>query len=121
MNNLNEVTTVTRANTYTVAGSVSTNPTSVTVKDNANSAAAAEVYGDNAFARENITLLAGNNTFTAIAQDGLGRKDTLLYRVLTTKGILHWCRVREGELYITDHHPPNANPDYGKCREYYRP
>ena len=75
-NNLNELTTITRANSYTVAGSVSTNPTSVTVKDNANSAVAATVYGDNTFARDSVTLLDGNNTFTAIAQDNLNRKDT---------------------------------------------
>jgi hypothetical protein len=44
---LNQLTTVTRANSYTVAGKVSLTPTSVTVKDNANSAAAATVHGDN--------------------------------------------------------------------------
>ena len=42
----------------------------------ANAPAAATVYGDNTFARSGVTLLDGNNTFTAIAQDSLGRNDT---------------------------------------------
>ena len=74
--NLNQLTNVTRANSYTVAGSVSTTPTSVTVKDNANSAVAATVYGDNTFARDGVTLLNGNNTFTAVAENAAGLKDT---------------------------------------------
>ena len=48
----------------------------MTVKDNANSAVAATVYRDNTFARDSVPLLDGNNTFTAIAQDNLNRKDT---------------------------------------------
>jgi hypothetical protein len=76
VNNLNELTSVSRDGTLTVAGAVSTTPTSVTVKDNANSPVAATVYGDRTFARENVTLLDGNNTFTAVAQDSLGRADT---------------------------------------------
>ena len=28
---------------------------------------------------------------------------------------------KEGEGTITDHHPADPNPDYGNCREYYRP
>ena len=46
------------------------------MKDNANAAQTATVYGDNTFARENVTLLNGNNTFTAVAQDSYGRNDT---------------------------------------------
>lgn len=76
VNHLNGLTNVARANTYTVAGNVSATPTSVTVKDNANSAVAATVYGDNSFARESVPLLNGNNTFTAIAENAAGMKDT---------------------------------------------
>jgi RHS repeat-associated protein len=76
VNPLNELTNVMRANTYTVAGNVSTTPTSVTVKDNANPAVAAAVYGDNSFAREDVPLLNGNNTFIAIAENAAGLKDT---------------------------------------------
>ena len=60
----------------TVAGAISTTPTSVTVKDNANPAQSADVFGDNSFARTNVTLLNGNNTFTAVAEDSYGRTDT---------------------------------------------
>ncbi len=93
-NNLNELTTITRANTYTVAGSVSTNPTSVTVKDNANSAVAATVYGDNTFARDSVTLLDGTNTFTAIAQDSLSRKDTNVVAAYLPATVTHYYDVR---------------------------
>ncbi len=57
VNNLNELTTLSRSGNLTVAGAVSTTPTTVTVKDNANSAVAGTVYGDNAFARTNVTLI----------------------------------------------------------------
>jgi RHS repeat-associated protein len=76
VNSLNQLTTGARSGTLTVAGGVSTEPTSVTVKDNSNSPAAATVYEDNTFARQNVTLLDGNNTFTAVAEDASGRKDT---------------------------------------------
>jgi hypothetical protein len=61
-----QLTTGARSGSMTVAGAVSTEPTSVTVKDNSNSPAAATVYEDNTFARQNVTLLDGNNTFTAV-------------------------------------------------------
>jgi RHS repeat-associated protein len=76
VNTLNELTTLSRSGTLTVAGAVCTTPRSVTVKDNGNSPVSATVYGDNAFARDNVTLLNGTNVFTAIAQDSYGRNDT---------------------------------------------
>jgi len=76
VNSLNELTTLSRDGTMTVAGAVSITPTNVSVKDNANSAQTATVYGDNSFARQNVTLLNGDNTFTAVAQDSYGRSDT---------------------------------------------
>jgi len=76
VNNLNELTNVTRSGTLTVAGGTSATATSVTVADNGNSAMGATLYADNMFARTNVTLLNGNNTFTAVAQDSYGRKDT---------------------------------------------
>ncbi len=51
-------------------------PTSLTVADNANPAQAATRYADGTFARAGISLLDGNNTFTAVAQDGQGRAAT---------------------------------------------
>src|SRR5207247_10748457 len=76
VNNLNELTNVTRSGTLTVAGGTSATATSVTVADNGNSAVGATLYADNMFARTNVTLLNGNNTFTAVAQDSYGRQDT---------------------------------------------
>ncbi len=74
--NLNEVTNVTRSGTLTVAGGTSATATSVTVADNGNSAGGATLYADKMFARTNVSLLNGNNTFTSIAQDSYGRQDT---------------------------------------------
>jgi hypothetical protein len=52
-----------------MAGAVEGVATNVPVKDNSNEAQAATAYGDNTFARENVTLLNGNNTLTAVAED----------------------------------------------------
>jgi hypothetical protein len=75
----NQLSTVGRSGTLTVAGtagSPGTNVTSVTVADNGNSPVSASVYGDKTFARGGVTVLSGNNTFTAVAQDAYGRSDT---------------------------------------------
>jgi RHS repeat-associated protein len=82
VNNLNELTRVTQTGTLTVAGTatepsgnapVYANPgvTSVTVNTSN-----AVVYADGTFAATNFTLVVGTNTFTAIAQDNIGRTDT---------------------------------------------
>ena len=70
-NNLNELTTITRTGTLTVAGTTSSAATNVTVNGSA-----ASRYGDNTFALAGFTVTNGNNTFTAIAQDSYNRKDT---------------------------------------------
>jgi RHS repeat-associated protein len=69
--NLNELTTVTRSGTLTVAGTTASAATSVTVNGNA-----ATVYGDSTFAKDGLSLTDGTNTFTAVGQDSLGRADT---------------------------------------------
>lgn len=71
VNNLNELTTGTRGGNLTVAGTTSAGATNVTVNTSN-----AILYADNTFARTNVTLSDGNNTFTAIAKDNLGRQDT---------------------------------------------
>jgi RHS repeat-associated protein len=79
VDSLNQLSTVGRSGTLTVAGtagSPGTNVTSVTVADNGNSPVAASVYADKTFARSGVSLLNGNNTFTAVAQDAYGRSDT---------------------------------------------
>ncbi|MBI3412123.1 MAG: hypothetical protein HY040_27645, partial [Planctomycetes bacterium] len=68
---LNELTNVTRSGTLTVAGTTSSNATSVTV----NSTNATR-YGDYTFAKDGFTITNGNNSFTAVASDGLGRTDS---------------------------------------------
>jgi hypothetical protein len=70
---VNELTNVTRSGTLTIAGTTTSTATSVTVKDNTNSAQAATLYGDATFARTGISLLNGNNTFVATASDASGR------------------------------------------------
>ena len=71
MNNLNELTTASRSGTVTASGTTSSGATSVTVNSTG-----ASLYGDTTFAAQGLSLVDGNNTFTAIGQDSLGRKDT---------------------------------------------
>ena len=71
VNNLNALTTATRSGTLTVAGTTTSAATTVTVNGSG-----AYLYADNTFAKEGFTVTNGNNTFTAIAQDSYGRKDT---------------------------------------------
>jgi YD repeat-containing protein len=72
----NQLTSITRSGTYTVAGTTWGSATNVTVAANGGAATAAIRYADATFARTNITLLNGTNTFTAVAQDEKGRADT---------------------------------------------
>jgi RHS repeat-associated protein len=71
VNSLNELTTATNAGTLTVAGTTTSQATNVTVNG-----LAASLYGDYTFASTNQSLANGNNTFTAIAKDTYGRRDT---------------------------------------------
>jgi RHS repeat-associated protein len=67
VNNLNELTTLTRSGTLTVAGITTSAATNVTV----NTSNAVQ-YADFTFAATNFALVDGTNTFTAIAKDILG-------------------------------------------------
>ena len=68
---MNQLTSVVRTNTSaTVAGTTTSPATNVTVN-----MLLAVRYADRTFATTNVTLLNGNNTFTAIAKDNLGRVD----------------------------------------------
>jgi RHS repeat-associated protein len=71
VNNLNELATASRSGTVTASGTTSSGATSVTVNGTT-----ASLYGDKTFAAQGLSLVDGNNTFTAIGQDSLGRKDT---------------------------------------------
>jgi RHS repeat-associated protein len=67
----NELITVVRNNTFTVAGDTLAPATSVTVNGQA-----AQTYGDLTFAGTNNSLINGNNTFTTIAQNAGGTRVT---------------------------------------------
>jgi RHS repeat-associated protein len=71
VNNLNELSTVTRSGTLTVAGTTTSPATNVTVNGSA-----ANLYADATFALGGFSLVDGTNTFTAIAKDSYGRVDT---------------------------------------------
>lgn len=71
VNPLNELTSIDRGTNFTLAGFTTTAATNVTV----NSAEATR-YADNTFAKDNLALVNGNNTFTAVAKDNAGRADT---------------------------------------------
>jgi RHS repeat-associated protein len=76
VNSLNQLTTVSASGTLTVAGTTISSATNVTVAANGGSAVAAIRYADATFARTNVTLVNGTNTFTAMGQDSLGRSDS---------------------------------------------
>ncbi|MBI4659154.1 MAG: RHS repeat-associated core domain-containing protein, partial [Verrucomicrobia bacterium] len=73
LNSRNHLTTLTRSgsSTFTVAGNTTVAATSVTVNGNE-----ASKYGDYTYAKDVGTINNGTNTFTVIAQDSSGRKDT---------------------------------------------
>lgn len=71
VNNLNELTTASRTTNMTVAGTTTSIATNVTVNN-----LAAALYADATFARTNVALVNGTNTFTAVAADSRGRRDT---------------------------------------------
>lgn len=71
VNNLNQLSNATRSGNMTVAGATTIAASSVTVNT-----LTAERYADKTFARTNVTLVNGNNTFTAVATDSSGRGDT---------------------------------------------
>ena len=73
---LNQLTSVVRTNlSATVAGATTLDATSVTVAANGGSATAAIRFADRTYARTNVTLADGNNTFVAVATSGT-RGDT---------------------------------------------
>jgi RHS repeat-associated protein len=72
VNNLDELSTVSRSTTnLTVAGTTTSPATNVSINGSA-----ANRYADSTFALPGFSLATGNNTFTAIAQDSLNRRDT---------------------------------------------
>jgi RHS repeat-associated protein len=74
---LNQLATYARSTTnYTVAGFTTTPATSLLVNGTA-----ALRFADNMFVRTNVTLTNGANTFTALAQDSVGRLDTNIVSV----------------------------------------
>jgi hypothetical protein len=82
VNNLNELTTVGRGGTLTVAGTANERRsnyqgdygvTGVTISGTGLSSGAAELYADGAWARAGATPANGQNSYTATAQDTYGR------------------------------------------------
>jgi len=73
---LNRRTNNALVQTFTVAGTTTSSATNVTVAANGGAATAAIRFADATFARTNVTLVNGTNTFTAVAGDSLGRWDT---------------------------------------------
>src|SRR5438552_18173826 len=71
VNSLNELIAGSRLGYYTVAGTTSSPATNVTVNTSN-----AILYADNTFARTNVGLADGTNTWTAVAKDNLGRVDS---------------------------------------------
>ena len=71
VNSRNELSTISRGTSMTVAGVTSMAATNVALNG-----LSAAIYGDRTFARTNVGLSDGNNTFTAVAQDAYGRCDT---------------------------------------------
>jgi len=76
VDSLNRLSTINRSGTLTVAGYTTADATNVTVNANSGGAVSALRYADRSFARTNVTLLDGTNTFVAAAQDSLGRESS---------------------------------------------
>lgn len=68
VNSRNELTSQTRTGTLTVAGSTLGPAYQVTVNG-----AVASIFGDNSFAKENLSFIFGTNSFIAVGQDTMGR------------------------------------------------
>ncbi len=73
---LNQLATVTRAGTLTESGATPAPASSVTVNGSA-----AQTYGDFTFARTNLTLVDGANTFTNVARNAYGAAVTNILTV----------------------------------------
>jgi RHS repeat-associated protein len=71
VNNLNELSTVTRTGTFTVSGSLPAPATNVTVNGST-----ADRYSDLTFAKDSFNLTNGNNTFGVIASNVYGVRAT---------------------------------------------
>ena len=71
VDSLNQLSTINRSGTLTVAGSTTSPATGVTVNS-----LAASLYTDTTFARAGFAPVDGTNTYTAIANDSYGRLDT---------------------------------------------
>jgi len=76
VDSVNALTNVTRTGTLTVSGNTPAPVTSVTVNG-----LTAQLYEDLTFARTNLTLANGQNSFTNIAQNTYGAKATNAYTV----------------------------------------
>ncbi len=71
VNALNELSTITHSGTLTVEGTSSSTATNVTINGSS-----AVLYQDSTFALGGFTPADGNNTYSAIGKDSLGRQDT---------------------------------------------
>jgi RHS repeat-associated protein len=78
VNALNELTTITRSGTLTVAGTLgqTSPPVSVTVSGTGLTSGAATVHADSTWARAGATPADGQNSYTATATDGFGRQSS---------------------------------------------
>ena len=68
---LNQLSTINRSGTLTVAGNTTSPATNVTVNS-----LVASLYADTTFAKAGFSVTDGTNSYTAIAQDSYGRLDT---------------------------------------------
>ena len=70
VNNLNQLSTVSRSGDVTASGTHTTNATSVTIALNGGGAAAATRWFDGTFSKTALSFVNGTNTVTAVATDG---------------------------------------------------
>jgi RHS repeat-associated protein len=87
----NQLQSIQGSGTLTVSGNTTAQASSVTVNGNASS-----LYGDKTFSKSGFTIPAGLTTFTAIAQESFGRKDT--NTVATTFGKVPFAWNLNGDL-----------------------
>lgn len=108
VNDLNQLSSATQSGTLTVAGTATepsgnspynNYPGVTTVAVNGNSAS---VYGDGTFAAAGFTPGTGNNTYTAIAHDNIGRLSTNSVTVNVLSGGSDYTYDSNGNLTSDD-------------------
>jgi YD repeat-containing protein len=90
-NDLNQLSSVSRSGTFTVAGALSDAASSVTVQHNGGAIQTATQYSDKTYVRDGISLTSGNNTFavTGVSTGGPQHSVSLTLNLPASVSFVH--------------------------------